>query len=376
MDRNNQNPQGRRRPPRRRAGKVQRHLITIIAVVGVAVFLAFFALQSFSDLFGLNQKDRQVEITVESGMSSGQIIKMLKDEGVISQQLTFQLYAGLRNSTSKFKPGVYLLNSNMSYDEIIVILQTGNEKENTVRITFPEGMTLREIANLLEEKGVCKAEDLYSYLETANLEEKYDFIEKIPKDENRFRRFEGYFFPDTYEFFLGESPERVTARFLTNFDSKITDDMYARMKNMNLTLDEAITLASMIQEESSGHEEMGRVSSVFHNRLDDSTNYPRLQSDVTIFYVNKDIKPFLQINDQEMYDAYNTYKCTGLPVGPVCNPGLDAIKAALYPEDTDYYFFLTDANGKFYYAETADQHYQNERVAAQIGDVHGTDTQE
>lgn len=151
---------------------------------------------------------------------------------------------------------------------------------------------------------------------------------------------------------------------MDNFESKITDEMYAQMKNQNLTLDETITLASMIQEESSGHEEMGRVSSVFHNRLDNSVTYPRLQSDVTIFYVNRDIKPFLQVNDQEMYDAYNTYKCTGLPVGPVCNPGIDAIKAALYPEDTDYYFFLTDANGKFYYAKTADQHYQNEQIAA------------
>ena len=376
MDRNNQNPQDRRRRPSRKPSKVSRRLLTIAAVVGVSIFLAVFALQSFSDLFGLNQKDQQIEITVESGMSSRQIINLLKDEGVISQKLTFQLYAGLRNSTSKFKPGVYLLNSNMSYDEIIVALQTGNEKQNTVRITFPEGMTLREIANLLEEKGVCKAQDLYNYLETANLEEKYDFVEKIPKEEHRFRRFEGYFFPDTYDFFLGESPERVTARFLDNFESKITDEMYAQMKNQNLTLDETSTLASMIQEESSGHEEMGRVSSVFHNRLDNSVTYPRLQSDVTIFYVNRDIKPFLQVNDQEMYDAYNTYKCTGLPVGPVCNPGIDAIKAALYPEDTDYYFFLTDANGKFYYAKTADQHYQNEQIAAQTGEVHGTDTQD
>ncbi len=351
MDRNNQNPQDRRRRPSRKPSKVSRRLLTIAAVVGVSIFLAVFALQSFSDLFGLNQKDQQIEITVESGMSSRQIINLLKDEGVISQKLTFQLYAGLRNSTSKFKPGVYLLNSNMSYDEIIVALQTGNEKQNTIRITFPEGMTLREIANLLEEKGVCKAQDLYSYLETANLEEKYEFVEKIPKGGNRFRRFEGYFFPDTYDFFLGESPERVTARFLDNFESKITNEMYAQMKNQNLTLDEAITLASMVQEESSGHEEMGRVSSVFHNRLDNSVTYPRLQSDVTIFYVNRDIKPFLQVNNQEMYDAYNTYKCTGLPVGPVCNPGIDAIKAALYPEDTDYYFFLTDATGKFYYAK-------------------------
>ena len=141
MDRNNQNPQDRRRRPSRKPSKVSRRLLTIAAVVGVSIFLAVFALQSFSDLFGLNQKDQQIEITVESGMSSRQIINLLKDEGVISQKLTFQLYAGLRNSTSKFKPGVYLLNSNMSYDEIIVALQTGNEKQNTVRITFPEGMT-------------------------------------------------------------------------------------------------------------------------------------------------------------------------------------------------------------------------------------------
>ena len=125
----------------------------------------------------------------------------------------------------------------------------------------------------------------------------------------------------------------------------------------------------MIQAEAGGggYKEMCYVSSVFHNRLD----HPEvvtgmLQSDVTIFYVNDNIKPYLNYTDQDMYDAYNTYKCIGLPVGAICNPGLDAIQAALNPEETDYYYFLTDDSGKFYYARNQAEHEYNDAAAAQV----------
>lgn len=135
------------------------------------------------------------------------------------------------------------------------------------------------------------------------------------------------------------------------------------MKEMGLSLEETLTLASLIQAESGQSQQMRKVSSVFWNRLDKSSQFPNLQSDVTINYVEKNIKPFDKTKNQNMYDAYNTYKCQGLPVAPICNPGLEAIEAALYPEDTKYFYFLTDKEGNFYYAKTLKEHNQNRKKA-------------
>ena len=154
------------------------------------------------------------------------------------------------------------------------------------------------------------------------------------------------------------------------------------MMDLNLSLDEAITLASIIQKEAggvNGPDEMRRVSAVFHNRLDLKEEYPKLQSDVTRDYATKYIIPFHDMRNQPMYDAYNTYVCDGLPVGPICNPGLDAIEAALYPTDVPYYFFVTDVEEHFYYAETLQKHYENIRLASAVegeGEIHGTNTEE
>lgn len=357
--------------PPKRPKKIQnrwgRAFLISFALIGVAIFLAFFAIESANDLFGLNQEDRQIEVVITDKMSSSQIVNELEKKGVITQELTFKLYAMLGGSSSKFQAGTYLLNSNMSYDEIIIALKTGDSVKTVVKVTFYEGMSMREIANLLEEKEVCSAQEFLEFMDTASFE--YDFEQKLPKDDKRFRKYEGYLFPDTYEFYVGESPSRVAKRFLSNFENKITDELNAKMKNMNLTLDQTITLASIIQEEASAPEQMANVSSVFHNRMASEGTFPRLESDVTIFYVEKDIKPYLDKHNQPMYDAYNTYVCEGLPVGPICNPGMDAIEAALNPADTNYLFFVTDKSGKFYFAETADEHYRNVRTAAKVDET-------
>lgn len=361
-------------PPKKTAPKKIRKIqnrwgrafVISLGLVGVSVFLAFFALDSASDLFGLNQPDKQIEITVKPKMSSSQIVKELEKNNVITKGFTFKLYSLVSGSISNFKPGVYILNSNMSYDEIIITLSKGDAVKKIEKITFYEGMSAREIADLLEEKLVCDGDEFLKYISTAEIE--YEFAQKIPNDEKRFRKFEGYLFPDTYEFYVGEKVESVANRFFSNFSNKMTEDLYAKMKNMNMTLDQTITLASMIQEEASLKEEMGKVSSVFHNRLDNPSVYPTLDSDVTIFFVEKDIKPYLDKQNQEMYDAYNTYECKGLPVAPISNPGIEAIEAALNPEQTDYYFFVTDKTGKYYYSKTLAEHNQNVRAAARVDD--------
>ena len=380
--------EGKNTPEQRQKAKkpVQKHrwfraILMVMACLCFSVFAAVFILDSAQDLFGLNQPDRMVEMVIPENMSNRQVTDMLLEEGIITKSFTFLLYSSLKSDEGDFQAGTYLFNSNMGYDELIRDLKYGNVKYEEVRLTFIEGYTLQEIAAMLEEERVCKASEFIDYLETATLD--YEFVDRMPTDALRFRRFEGYVFPDTYDFYVGERVSSVAKKFLDNFRNRISDDMEAKMMNLGLTLDEAITLASVIQKEAGNPEQMNRVSAVFHNRLRDNATYPNLQSDVTIFYVDKRIKPYIQIKNQPMYDAYNTYVCQGLPVGPICNPGLAAIEAALSPSDDKDNFFVTDVNGEYYYAETADEHYTNVRTARAVkpadedntGDVHGTGVQ-
>ncbi|WP_195277199.1 endolytic transglycosylase MltG [Anaerotruncus rubiinfantis] len=380
------------------AGRWFKALLVLIVVLAVSVFLAMFALQSASDLFGLNKPDSPVELELPDNLSMSEVASLLKEKGVITQPLTFQVYAGLKNKAESFIPGTYMLNTNMSYDEIMRDFRSGNIKRVEVTVMFPEGMTLSDMANRLEENNVCKAEDLYEYLEESDFPWEYKFLEQVPEDENLFRRWEGYFFPDTYIFYEEMSPSAVTQRFFANFNNKMTDKLYERMDELGMSLSDTITLASVIQREAGLGEDMVGVSMVFHNRLAEGSPLPMLQSDVTRDYVNNYIKPFLPdaVNkeanpdltdpNQAMYDAYNTYVRQGLPVGPVCNPGMAAIEAALqlpvetldgtfknYEDYANYYYFVTDEAGEYYYAATLDEHNQNVAAAAQNGEVHGTD---
>ncbi|MBC8569884.1 endolytic transglycosylase MltG [Zongyangia hominis] len=360
-------------------GRTARVFIYIGFVMGISLFLSYFILQGANDLFGFNKQDMQVEITVPENASVSDVAKILKKSGVISEPTIFTLYAQSRNdeeTKTEFKPGTYVLNPKMAYDEIIITLSSGLSDDSVVRITFPEGLTARDIADLLEENGVCTASNFITALNEHDYS-RFDFVGKIPPSENRYLKLEGYIFPDTYEFFTNENVDSVVSKFLRAFDANWTNELSVQAEKMGMTTDEVVTLASIIQKESSAIEEMNMVSGVFHNRLNNADTYPNLQSDVTINYVETDIKPYLNIANQPMYDSYNTYKCTGLPVGPICSPGVAAMKAAIYPEKTNYFYFLTDSEGKYYYAATLEEHEKNDAAASKVGDgkTHGIATQ-
>ncbi|MEG1972521.1 MAG: endolytic transglycosylase MltG, partial [Oscillospiraceae bacterium] len=299
------------------------------------------------------------------GMGVTDVSKLLKDNGVIEQSSTFVLYSKIRNKEGKIMEGDYILNSNMSYDQIILAMKSGNTVKEEIKITFFEGMSAFDIATLLEEKKVCDRDEFLLAVNTQSYD--YEFENMLPKNELRFRKLEGYLFPDTYDFYVGENVYSVLKKFVKNFQSKVFPQLYDEIKNSGMTLDEAVTLASVIQEEASNEKEMYKVSSVFHNRMDNiSAGLPMLQSDVTKLYIENDVKPFQTKKNQKMYDAYNTYVCEGLPVGPICSPGIHAIKAAIKPDETSYYYFVTDANGKYYYSKTFDEHMSNVRKAGAV----------
>lgn len=240
----------------------------------------------------------------------------------------------------------------------------------TVRVTFPEGFTAVQIAEKLEEKGVCSAKAFIAlvtddeYLSTLT----YRFVKGIESPSDRPFNLEGYIFPDTYEFYKGESAERALKRFLDNTEAKLTDEFYMRAEELGYTMDEIIALAAIVQEEATTVEEMGKVSSVVHNRIV-SPGYGKIQCDVTIHYINDYVtdSPYIAGDTEKYKELYNTYKCVGLPEGAITNPGLDAIKSALYPEDTDYFFFVTDEDWNYYYAETYAEHKKNCAAVGLVG---------
>lgn len=247
--------------------------------------------------------------------------------------------------------------------------KTGTTKSPVVTVTFPEGLTLVQIAEKLEENEVCDAARFieiandYSYISSLG----YSFIDGIENYEKRAFILEGYVFPDTYEFYRGESEEKALSRFLSNTERKLTAEYRERAEELGYSLDEIITLASIVQKESYTDESVKNVASVLHNRLK-SPDFPRLQCDVTIHYVNDYITDSPYIAPDEGYaERYSTYKCEGLPVGAICNPGAQAIEAALYPAETSYYYFVTDSDWNYYYAETYTQHKKNCSAVGLVG---------
>lgn len=240
--------------------------------------------------------------------------------------------------------------------------ETGNDSSGTVRITFPEGYTVSQMAKRLEENGICKAEDFRS--EANKTEYLSEFGIVIDNPSERAFLLEGYLFPDTYDFYKGESVSSVIKKFLRNTMSRFNSEYRQRAAELGYTMDEALNLASIIQQESGGSSEAARVSSVIHNRLD-SPDFKLLQCDATVTYLKGSVKPYF---DTDTYfnvycENYNTYMCEGLPAGPINNPGIISIKAALWPESTEYYYFLTDSNGVYHYSETYAEH-QSKAVEA------------
>lgn len=247
-------------------------------------------------------------------------------------------------------------------EEQDLVGQGAPEQPVTLSITVPEGFTLPRIGMLLEEKGICTPEEFIQAAQEGDFSE-FPLAAAQEPDPNRCFALEGYLFPDTYEIYFTATPDEIIRRMLSHTEAKITPDLRAKVEQSGYTMDQILALASIIEKEAFGHEQMPYISSVLHNRLN---NGIRLQCDVTIVYVEGAIKPFI-IGDKNRYNSfYNTYKRDGVPPGAICNPGLDAIRAALNPADTDYFYFVTDAQKKYYYAATYEEHLANIEIAEAV----------
>ncbi len=332
-------------------------LILVTVILTVSLVVAITGIKIGMEYLGVGKSEDDITFNIPENATADDICEMLISNNIIENRTLFKIAMKLQHSPTLF-PGDVTLHPSMGYSTIIETLSTQRDIRKTVTITFKEGITLLEAANMLEEQKVCTAQD---FLFEFNKDQGFSFESMIDESADTFYKMEGFFFPDTYEFYVNDSGYNVTRTIKSNFASKFTDQMMKTMEKNKMTLSELMTLASIVQWEANSAGDMPKVASVFINRLADPDTFPKLQSDATGNYLKKVVNVVGDTASKEHYaDLYDTYVCSGLPAGPVCNPGLDAIMAVLEPEKTEYYYFCNNLKtGKSFFAKTLEEHEKN-----------------
>ncbi len=325
-------------------------------IKSLAIIFLLLLLLATSEVFGFFKGNSDKNISVPYGSSLSQIANALKEEKLIGSETLFKIFA--YNKVSSFKAGNHTFSSG-NYFKIISELETSPISKG-INITIPEGYEQREIALLLEKNNICSSEEFNSTAKLKNFQE-YWFLNGVPKREYEL---EGYLFPDTYTFGENESVESIIKKMLDNFDSKITEEMKIKAQNMKMSFDDIVIMASIVEREAAADNEYKKVSGVFYNRMKNNPETAGfLQSCATVQYILKERRDVLTLEDTKIDSPYNTYKYKGLPQGPIASPGIKTIEAALYPENTDYLYFVADGDGRHYFAVTYDEHQKNMRKA-------------
>lgn len=320
-----------------------------------------------------NAKAKKVKLSAKSYLSSGSNALMVDVNAlkyVFAKTTGYKFYSNANSTGKKAISDGYYNSPNIRgiivYNPYTAVsslpkataVSYVSEKDlsNIVKVTIPEGYSAAQIANLMVNKGVCQSTRAFLQAVNSVSPSTYWFLKDVKKSSTRCFYLEGYLYPSTYEFYKNTSPASVIATILKNTGKQYTKQQQARAKELGYTMDQVLTIASIIEKEVSLAKEQPNVSSVLHNRLNIGM---KLQCDATVYYVERYIKPYIT-GDVNRYNAYyNTRKCKALPSGPICNPGKKAIQAALYPNETNYYYFCSDKKGVYYYAETYEEHLKN-----------------
>lgn len=315
-------------------------IMYFLVVVCISIALASVGWLAANDVLSLNKELVTAEITVKEDFTIEEIAQQLEDKGIIEYSFLFEIFSKFSTAEEKITPGTYTLSSHLDYRAIVTNLKETDGPLKTVEVTIPEGRNMMQTFQLLEDNGVCDVDVLLEC--AANYEFDYDFLD--PDKQGNEKRLEGYLFPDTYEFYVDSDPEDAIEKFLDNFGRRVKDHMYLRAEEMGYSFDEIMTIASMIEMEAASDSERTTVSSVIYNRLK-SYDFPRLQIDATVQYALGEHKDKLSYEDLQVDNPYNTYVYEGLPPGPITNPGITSIGAALNPDDTNYYYYALSTDG-------------------------------
>jgi UPF0755 protein len=332
-------------------------LLYFLFVICLSAVLAFVGWIAANDVLALNKPDHVGTVVIPESAFTEKVdedgntyqsadISVVADElkkgGFIDYPILFKVFARFAHADKKIDPGEYELSTSYDFRALVAHMKKSAQysTDETTLVTIPEGKSLKQTFELLEDAGVCKAKDLWDA--AANSEFNYWFIS--PDSLGDELRLEGFLFPDTYEFYVNSSPNRVLERFLNNFEAKFTDEMREKIEADGRDVREIVIVASLIEMEAANDDERPDIASVIYNRLG-SSDYPFLQIDASIQYILPERKERLTYDDLLIDDPYNTYLYKGLTPGPIANPGLASIKAAIEPADTDYFFYALNKNG-------------------------------
>lgn len=337
-------------------------LVTIAVIVVIAFFIKMPIMSCVNDVLALDGTAVEHRVTLTETLEYDEVIDLLCEKNLLEHPLFCKLVAKFMDFDDPsycYAPGDYDLSTSMGVEGMLQEIAHAGNDSTTVTLTFPEGYTVDKIAEKLELNGVCSKKGFIAAVNDESIYEQFDILKDIDRT-GRYYGIEGYLYPDTYEFYVGEDPYSVVSRFINNFIAKWTDEYSSRASALGYTMDEIITIASILEKEAKDSEQMSLIASILYNRLDAPAYYPFINCDSTKAYIenSKEI-----IDDNTRYEqllaAYDTYTVQGLPAGPISNPGANSIYAALHPDNTSYYYFLHDSEGKIYVARTQSEHEAN-----------------
>ena len=376
-------PPARKKRPRYKAKDnlfgLSHILVTFVwlaIIVFIGVTLANVLWVCASDVLAFGRDNREVSITIEDSDTLEDISKKLQENGLIRYPNLFSMYAQFTGAREEIGSGTFTLNTMYDYHALVNFMNSDSAEREIVEVLIPEGYNCAQLFALLEEKGVCTVADLEAYAADGELDE-YWFLEDVKRGDRYC--LEGFLFPDTYEFYVNDEPRRVLEKMLDDFDYRFTDEMRSNLIALNhrltewmedegyeqeyidehqLSLRELVTVASLIEEETANTLESYTISSVIYNRLYRWGDNPSfLNIDAAIIYALGEHKEELTVSDLQIDSPYNTYTNTGLTPGPITNPGLHSLNAALDPDDTDYYYYAMDPDtGVHHFSEDEDAH--------------------
>jgi UPF0755 protein len=361
-------------------------VIYIMAILVVSGVISYTAITVGNDVFAFVKEGDPVQITVADGTDVATLGKLLHEHGVIKYPKIFDLYIGIRyGDRLEFEPGDYTVDPSMGYDALVYELVKSNKEELvTVIVSIPEGYTVKQIISTLVNKyGLSTEAELTNAIQNADFD--YWFIDELNKSgvsNDRKYRLEGYLYPDTYYYYSNASAETIINKMLKNFDTKMKntfknstapgdtyqDKILNLCKEREMSFDQIVTLASMIQMEAKFDYEYPKVSAVFNNRLrNPSATNGLLESCATVLYVLDIRVPVLSYEQTQTPDPYNTYLHRGLPPGAISNPTYLAINYAFYPDmECGFYFFVAAPDGTSLFAKTQKQHEENIKLVEEM----------